>query len=265
MKKGKPFLEILASMAHEDFRFPQLEIFAFLFVFATFALANLVNTSRITSGEVIAYFLIASAVGTPLLIFLLLILKNIAYGFGGDIEKGIVQTYLSYPLRRKSILTARVLSSIGIPTLLFFGAQLVALSIRAPSLIMPQSSIVLLTFAASFGEALLLTSIILIIALVIKKGMASLVISVVLFGATQLAVMVALFLAPQMGLTTLFPIVSVLNPSFALQAHYGIPATNTAGWRPPLTEVTYYVMGNYAITAAVFFVCYVYFSRRLSA
>lgn len=264
MKKGGPFLEIFASMVHEDFRFPQLEIFAFLFAFATFALVNLVFTAKVSSDEVITYVLTASAMGTPLLIFLLLIFKNIAYGFGGDIEKGMLQTYLSYPLKRRSILMAKLLSSVGVSAVLFLGTQLFALSIRAPSLILPQLSTVLLTLAANFGQALLLTSIILLIALVIKKGIASLVISAVMYVAIQLALMVALFLAPQMGSAVLFQIVSVLNPAFALQTYYGIPVQNTAGWTPTLMETTYYVIGNYAITAVLFIICIYYFSRRLS-
>lgn len=264
MKKGRPFLEIFASVLHDDFRFPQLEIFAFLFAFATFALANLVFTAKISSEEVITYVLVSSAVGTPLLIFLLLIFKNIAYGFGGDIEKGILQTYLSYPLKRRSILTAKLLSAVGVSALLFFGTQLLALSIQASSLILPQLGTVLLTYIASFGQVLLLTSVILLIALVIKKGTASLVIGVVMYFATQLAMMLALFLAPQMGATALFQVVSVLNPSVALQAHYGIPVQNTAGWTPTIMETTYYIIGNYAITVVLFFICYYYFSRRLS-
>jgi len=39
--KGKPFLEVLSSALHEDYRFPILEIFAFLYVLGTFALVNI--------------------------------------------------------------------------------------------------------------------------------------------------------------------------------------------------------------------------------
>ncbi len=38
--KGRPFLEILASALNEDYRFPILEVFAFLFALSTFAQAR---------------------------------------------------------------------------------------------------------------------------------------------------------------------------------------------------------------------------------
>ena len=40
-RKGHPFLEILAASIHEDFRFPILEVFAFLYAISTFAFLGL--------------------------------------------------------------------------------------------------------------------------------------------------------------------------------------------------------------------------------
>jgi hypothetical protein len=67
MGKGKPFLEIFASILHDDYRFPILEIFAFLytlgpFVFATFG-------SYFIPDESIAYMLTSSLLGTPTFFF----------------------------------------------------------------------------------------------------------------------------------------------------------------------------------------------------
>jgi hypothetical protein len=88
--KGKPFLEILAASIHEDFRFPILEVFAFLYAISTFVLVQIgggYTLSIAGSEESLAYSLVSIQMGTPLFIFLILIFKNVAYGFGSDLEK----------------------------------------------------------------------------------------------------------------------------------------------------------------------------------
>lgn len=263
MKKGRPFLEIFASAAYEDYRFPILEIFAFLFVLGQFAFANLNVTSSMTSEELMIYWLVSSAMGIPLFIFLILIFKNIAYGLGGDLEKGTIQTYLSYPLSRKKILTAKLLSAIGIAVLLFFGIQIAALVIQAPAMILPNIGIILLLYAANFGYVLLLTSIILLFALFIKKGGAALIVGLAIYFAIGIATSIVLLFASISGSSSLLQAVALLNPATALSAHYGYIPGNIV-WSPSLNEATYYVVGNYVITAILFFLVYYYFSRRLS-
>ena len=56
MGKGKPFLEVLSSAIHEDYRFPFLELFAFLYTLGTFALANFTVGvfSRVGTNEAVA-------------------------------------------------------------------------------------------------------------------------------------------------------------------------------------------------------------------
>ena len=102
MGKGKPFLEVLASAIHEDYRFPFLEIFAFLYALGTFVFASfgVTITSQGTTNEAIAYTTVNSILNIPMFIFIILVFKNIAYGLGSDLEKGIIQTYFSYPLKR---------------------------------------------------------------------------------------------------------------------------------------------------------------------
>jgi hypothetical protein len=84
LRKGKPFREL----------------FAFLYVLNTFVLANFnVNVaftgnlpSYISAVEATAYTVTSSLIGGSIIIFILLILKNVAYGLGSDLEKGIIQT-----------------------------------------------------------------------------------------------------------------------------------------------------------------------------
>jgi ABC-type transport system involved in multi-copper enzyme maturation permease subunit len=261
MKKGRPLLEIFASAVHEDYRFPILEIFAFLFALGAFVSVG--TTSMLSSSELLIYALISASMGTPLLVFLLLIFKNIAYGLGGDIEKGTIQMYLTYPLKRRNILTAKLLSAIGVSSLLFFGIQVFTLTVKAPLMILPNISTVLLTYLANFGNVLLLTSITLLITLFIKRGVAALVIGVVMYFAIQIAIGIVSFFASASSSTILFQVVSLLNPSLALQAHYAFP-TRIIEWSPSLLETAYYVIANYAIAAFLFLICYYYFSRRMS-
>jgi hypothetical protein len=62
MGKGRPFLEVFASALHEDYRFPILEIFAFLYALGTFVFASFGSSMGIqaVSNESIAYILTAS-------------------------------------------------------------------------------------------------------------------------------------------------------------------------------------------------------------
>jgi len=263
MKKGRPFLEILASAAYEDYRFPILEIFAFLFALGQFAFSNLNVASSLRSEELMIYWLVSSAMGLPLFIFLILIFKNIAYGLGGDLEKGTIQTYLSYPLSRKKILTAKLLSAIGIAVILFFGIQTVALVVQVPALILPNIGLILLLYAANFAYVLLITSIILLFALLIKKGGVALIVGIAVYFAIGIATSIVLLFASLSGSAMFLQAVALLNPATALSAHYGYIPGNI-GWNPSLTEVTYYVGANYFITAILFFIAYRYFSRRLS-
>jgi hypothetical protein len=102
-KKGKPFLEVFSATLQEDYRFPVLEVFAFLYVIGTFALASFGSISFVSQTSLKAYSAftlvnsIAGITSFSTLILLVLVLKNVAYGFGSDLERGTIQTYFSYP------------------------------------------------------------------------------------------------------------------------------------------------------------------------
>jgi len=180
--KGKPFLEIFASALHEDYRFPILEIFAFLYALGTFVFASFgpIMTQQTVSNESMAYNLTASLLGLPLFIFIIFIFKNVAYGLGSDLEKGIIQTYFSYPLKRRGILTAKLLSAIGVALVLFLTIQISALYVLAPDIISPYLGTVLLTYAANLSYPLLVAGIMLLVTLALKRGGLTIVIGIVL-------------------------------------------------------------------------------------
>ena len=265
MKKGKPFLEIFASAVHEDYRFPILELFAFLYTLGTFGFAAIASLSGVgaKADDMWIFMLISSLMGTPLFVFLISIFKNIAYGLGGDLEKGTIQTLLSYPLKRRSMLTAKLLSALGVSALLFFGIQLTALLIIAPATILPNIGIVLLTYTANFGYVLLLSAIILLVTLLVKKGGIGLVMGIVVYFAINISTALITFVAIATGSNLPLQIISMLNPGTALSAYFGFLFSGVS-WTPGLIEAALYVLCNYVITVALFSIVYVYFSRRLS-
>jgi len=271
MGKGKPFLEVLASAIHEDYRFPFLEVFAFLYAAGTFLFASFgVNITAVgttsqamaTANETIAYGAVSSILSMPLFIFIILIFKNIAYGLGSDLEKGIIQTFFSYPLKRWGILTAKLLSALGVALLLFLGLQISGLYILAPDIILPQLGTVLLTYAASLSYPLLIAGIMLLLTLKLRRGGISLVWGIVLYFAMSMVSGIATIFAIVTETPLSLQIISAISPSIILQQYYA----GTLGdfWAPAFSEALLYTGVSYVIVAVVFALGYIYFSRRLN-
>lgn len=268
MGKGKPFLEVFASALHEDYRFPILEVFAFLYALGTFIFVSFgLMLPQGGSGEVMAYNMVASILGwgLPLFIFIILIFKNIAYGLGSDLEKGIIQAYFSYPLKRRGILTAKLLSALGVAFVLFLSIQISALYILAPDIVSPYLSTVLLTYAANLASLLLVASIILLVTLVLKRGGLALVLGIVLYFALGIITSLAMFVASATNSPTALQIMSVISPNVALSRYYStyVPFGGSELWTPAFSEVLLYIGASYVIVAFVFFLGYLYFCRRL--
>jgi len=270
MGKGKPFLEVLASAIHEDFRFPFLELFAFFYALGTFALASFtaILSAQITTNEAVAYSVTNSLISGSLIVFFILILKNVAYGLGSDLEKGIIQTYFSYPLRRRGILTAKLISAIGVSLLLFLGIQISALYILAPDIVLPQFGTVILTYVANLSYPLLIAALMLLMTLKLRRGGIGLVVGIVLYFAMSIVSSLAFFVALATKSAIGLQIISVISPSYALQYYYGglasVPEFSSVPWTPTLSETMLYVGGSYVIVAALFILGYIYFSRRLN-
>jgi len=264
-RKGRAFLEIFASALQEDYRFPILELFAFLYALSSFVLAGFNLMSEAPSEELAVYSLVFSLSGLPLNIFLLLVFKNIAFGLGSDLEKGTVQTIFSYPLKRHAVLTAKLLSAIGVSLLIFFSAQMFALMILASDRILPYMHIVVLAYLANLSYPLLLAFIILFVTLLVRKGGSALVLGIVLSflinvfsGVAQLAAWMTKSAVP-------LQILAVFNPAVALQSHYNAFSSIVGPiWEPNLPEVMLYVGAGYALVFFVLILSYDYFGRRLN-
>lgn len=267
-RKGKPFLEVFSSALHEDYRFPILEIFAFLYVLGTLALTNLggvLGSQGNATAEAVASRTVTSALSLSLFVFLILIFKNIAFGLGSDLEKGIVQTYFSYPLKRSRILTAKLLSAVGVSIALFLGIQILALYILAPGIVLPHLGTILLTYTANLAYPLIITGVLLLMALLFRRGALTLVIGIVLYFAVSIASGIVSVIAFATNSSLPLQILSLFTPSTILNQYYSSTlSTFSLTWAPTFSDVLLTIGASYVIAGVLFALGYYYFSRRLN-
>jgi ABC-type transport system involved in multi-copper enzyme maturation permease subunit len=266
MGKGQPFLEILAATLQGDYKFPIPEFLTFLFLLSSFVFASFggFGTAGVAE-EYFVFFMTNSLMGLPLFILVMLVLKNIASGIGNDLEKGTIQTILAYPLRRHSVLTAKIFSAFGAAILLFLGTQISALYILAPDMVIPNLSVVLLTYVAKLSVAFFIGSITLLLTLVLRRGSLSIVIGILFFFFFGILVSLVSFLAQAMSSLLPLQFYSLIDPSLAIQFYYGSlrPGAHVL-WAPNFSEALLYMGAGYGITASIFFLSYFYFCRRLN-
>jgi ABC-type transport system involved in multi-copper enzyme maturation permease subunit len=269
MGKGRPFLEVFTCALNEDYRFPILEFLVFLCALCTFSLAGLGAVSDFTSDfttvEAFTHNLLSSSTWPLIILVGIPILKNIAYGLGSDAEKGIIQTLFSYPLKRGYILTAKLLSALVIPLLLFLGISIFGLFLFFPDIILANPSTVFLTYAAQLSPVLLTAGLLLLLALRLKQGVPAL-----LTGLTLCFVLFVIFdsiansIAGATGSDWSLKIYAVITPNLALQEYcLGTQGLSSGIWVPSFSEVLLYLLAGYLLVAVVFIIGYVYFKRRL--
>jgi len=264
MKRGKPFIEILGSALHGDYKFPILEILTFLFIFGSFVFASFGGFGS-GSGEYFVLFMVTSLMGLPLFILVMLLLKNIGSGIGNDLEKGIVQTILIYPMRRRSVLSAKLVSAFGMAILLFFGAQMSALLILAPDMVIPNLGLVLLAYLAGIGSALLVASIALLATLVLRRGSLAVAVGIMLFFLIGILGSLTSFLATANNSSLPLQLYSLVSPVTSIQHYYwSIQPDAHTNWAPSYPEALSCVGASYAITASILVLSYLYFCRRFN-
>lgn len=241
-KKGRPFWEVFSATLNEDYRFPILEIFAFLYVIGTFVFASFGVMYSIPQTSIEAYSAftlvnsISGVASFSTLIFLMLVLKNVAYGFGSDLEKGTIQTYFSYPLKRESILTAKLLSAIGLSLLLFVTVQTAALYIIAPEIVSSNLSIIVLSYLANFAYFLIVICITILLTLILKKGAVTLIFGIILYFGLYISVSFATAFSYVSHSALALQIVSCFTPSIALGRYISTQSFDKL-WAPSYTEV----------------------------
>lgn len=113
---------------------------------------------------------------------------------------------------------------------------------------------------------LFLSGLVLLLALILKRGGLALVIGVVVYFALGIVSSMALFFAYATGADLPLKIYAVINPNAALQRYYmsdmGFPFMSEL-WKPTFTEVLLYLGAGYVVVAAIFALGYAYFERKL--
>ena len=265
MGKGRPFLEVFTCALNEDYRFPILELLVFLCALCTVFLAGLAAVSDFTTVEAFTHNLLSSSTWPLIIAVCIPILKNIAYGLGSDVEKGIIQTLFSYPLKRGYILTAKLLSALVIPLLLFLGISIFGLFLFFPDIILANPGTVFLTYAAQLSPVLLTAGLLLLLALRLKRGVLALIAGLVLcFMLFVIFDSIANSIAYGTGSDWSLKIYAVITPNLALQEYYlGTQGFSSGIWVPSFSEVLLYLLAGYLLVAVVFIIGYVYFKRGL--
>ena len=116
MGRRWPTLEILAMDLKEAYRFPIPEVLAFLYAFFPLIFSPVAYAVTGLEAEE-ARLLIVMSLSSSMISFItiILILKNISYGLANEIRKGLVQTYLTYPIGRGKFLLVKLISGVLIP------------------------------------------------------------------------------------------------------------------------------------------------------
>jgi len=264
VRKGRAFLEILAITLHEDYKFPVLELFVFLLVLSASILMSPTSFHAVTfhySEERMIYTIISTQMdlpGIPFLILLIFILKNIAYGLGNDFEKGTIQIFLSYPLRRSALLTAKLISGLGIPLVTFAGIETLVLYVLFSELVINEVVHIIIFYLAFLSSGLLIITITLLLVISLKRsglplavGLSLCLLRMTLFEFLDLY-------AKATGRIALLKTLSIFSPSIALR-YYCEPTI----WRPRFPEVIGYIAISYCFVFSLLLIAYYHFSRRL--
>ena len=284
MGKARAFLEVFASALNEDFRFPVLEIFAFIHPLVIFVSLYFI-TGGGPGGQTGLFFQLIQLAGPEEVkvlivgylaglftfafvspIFGMLILKNIAYSFGNDLERGVIQNILSYPLKRRSLLTAKLLSSIGVVYMLSVGIQIFELFILVPNIVSQHIALLLFVLVAGLSFPFLVAGLVLILTLFLKRGSKALFVGIALYFSSFFLMMILLVIAGGTGSDIVLKIAAIIFPGLALQLHYkaaGLDPLYFKLWTPSFTQSVVYVGAGYALAFLILAVGYLYFERRL--
>ena len=174
-------------------------------------------------------------------------------------EKGVIQTYLSYPLKRRSLLTAKLLSSIGVPLLLLLGMQMFALSFLSPDVLSSYFGVAVLTYLGAVSFPLLLIGFVFLLTLILKKGGIGLVAGILLYFMSLLLWSFTARMVAFSDSDLLLKLQAVLMPYLAIRYH----VTGEELWTPSFVEASLYVGAGCSLVILVFAVGYLYFERRL--
>ncbi len=271
-EKGSPLLEMFSIFLRQDYHFPLLEVFAFLFLTSILLVSSLQGGYNETY---IAYSYFGVALSLPVLVFMILVWKNISFGLGGDLEKGVMQTFLTYPLGRLKMLGARLLSSVGVALGILSLAELSVLLIAMPAFAVRQASTLVLNYLAVLALPVLITMVVLLVTVLAKNSGLPLAAGLVFYFVAGLFLQFFVGYATQTENSALLAATYLLNPALAFQNYYnfffnGPPVQSGVISIPPSTwgvpdfgTAAAYLVGNYLVSLVLLLLSTLWFTRRL--
>jgi ABC-type transport system involved in multi-copper enzyme maturation permease subunit len=264
-RRNSAFTELLSIFLHLDHRLPVLEASAFLFF------SGVLLFSSVSNGDASsAFYYMDGPLGFPLtsLILVVLILKNMASGWGSDFEKGTMQTFLTYPLSRGKAFLARLVSSLLVPLGLMTLAQFSTVFLIAPSFALAHFGSLLLGFLTSLTTPLLVAAIVVLAVLRVKAGGVPFALGLVAYFVILIFSAFLLNIGYSAGYYNLVWAVFFLNPVYAFSSYFG-NQTVGFGYNTPLVptyaQAAGLLAGNLILSLALLAIGALLFVKRTEA
>ncbi|HEV2137916.1 MAG TPA: hypothetical protein VGR53_03675 [Nitrososphaerales archaeon] len=222
-RRSAAFTELLAIFLHLDHRLPLLEASAFLFFSVVLLFSSVSNGDE---SSAFSYMVGPAGISLTSLILVVLILKNVASGWGNDFEKGTMQTFLTYPLSRGKAFLARVVSSLLVPLGLLTLAQFSVVFLIAPGFALARFGSLLLGFLASLTTPLLIAALVVLAVLWAKSGGVPFALGLVAYFSILIFSSLLLSIGYSAGYPNLVWATFFLNPAYAFSSYFG----SRSGW-----------------------------------
>jgi hypothetical protein len=261
---------MFAIFLKQDYQLPILETFAFLFATGVLLQSSLVQGYNETYIAY-SYFGSGGTFALPILIFMILIWKNISFGLGGDFEKGVMQTFLTYPLGRGRMLAARLLSSVGVAFGILSLAEFLVLLVMVPKFATRQMPTLILNYLSVLATPILITMIVLLVCVFVKKSGLPLTVGLISYFVMGLFLEFFVAYALETKNAVLLAVTYLLNPAIAFQSFYryhfnggstGLGISSTWGI-PGFGDIATYLVGSYLVSAILLVVSILWFVRKL--
>lgn len=265
-KRAAAILELICIDLSEGWRFPIPELLSFLYTLFPLLFSYLIRSLAIEPPEAKLLLAVSVSQGTISLITMLLVLKNISYGLANEVKKGLIQTYLSYPIKRSSLLLTKIVTGILIPILYVVASTMLFAYINFPGLLFRRGIVLLLGLGSLIGRLSLMSGLLLLVAVTVRGGGTSLGLGIALLFGMDVLSMSLNMLGGMTGERLYWDAYYLLNPLEALVIHYGSPHFIYFGYanafKPGFLTCIIYLSSHYLIVVLVYVLTFIYFTRR---
>jgi hypothetical protein len=217
-RRTSAFAELLGIFLHLEHRFPFLEASAFLF-FSSVLLFSSISVGN--TGAAFSYMVGAGGLSLTSLILVVLVLKNMASGWGSDFEKGNMETFLTYPLGRGRVYLARLVSSLFVPLGLLTLAQFSTVFLVAPSFAAGNFWNLVLGYSVALTTPLLVAAFVVPAVLWAKSSGVPFALGLVAYFFILIFSVFLLNIGYSTGNSDLVWAIFFLNPVYAFSSYFG--------------------------------------------